>query len=68
MIGFGEKLSDIVETAEDVYQPMKYSDIHYMPTIGAVKQGAANINSNKGFYNLEEILNWMQVEMWQAGI
>ncbi len=68
MIGFGEKLNDVVETAEDVYQPMKYSDIHYMPTIGAVKQGAANINSNRGFYNLEEILNWMQVEMWQAGI
>ena len=35
---------DKVETAADVFQPMKHSDIHYSPTIGAVKQGAANIN------------------------
>nr|DAG89727.1 MAG TPA: hypothetical protein [Crassvirales sp.] len=30
---------------------MKHSDIHYMPTIGAVKHGAANINPVSSFFN-----------------
>jgi len=63
MIGFGYKKTDVVTTASDVYQPMKYADIHYMPTVGAVKQGAANINSNKGFYDANEKLNWFQIIM-----
>lgn len=37
------------KTQSDVYQPLKHSDIHYMPTIGAVKQGAANINSTDAY-------------------
>lgn len=58
---------NIAQTAEDVVQPMKHSDIHYMPTIGAVKQGAANINPVSAFFNTNG-LNFMQVEMRQAGI
>lgn len=56
-----------VETAVDVFQPMKHSDIHYSPTIGAVKQGAANINPTS-CYTGKHDLNFMQVEMRQAGI
>lgn len=55
------------QTAEDVVQPMKHSDIHYMPTIGAVKHGAANINPVSSFFNRNG-LSFMQVEMRQAGI
>jgi hypothetical protein len=33
-----------VRYQSDLYQPLKHSDIHLMPTIGAVKQGAGNIN------------------------
>lgn len=58
---------NIAQTAEDVVQPMKHSDIHYMPTIGAVKQGAANINPVSAFFNTNG-LSFMQVEMRQAGI
>lgn len=44
--GVGEVRPNAIskKTQLDVYQPLKHSDIHYMPTIGAVKQGAANIN------------------------
>ena len=56
-------------TQEDVYQPMKHSDIHYMPTKGAVKQGACNINPYSYFnHKVEGGLNFMKVKMLQAGI
>lgn len=55
------------QTADDVIQPMKHSDIHYMPTIGAVKHGAANINPVSSFFNRKG-LSFMQVEVRQAGI
>lgn len=58
---------DKVTTAEDLYQPLKHSDIHYMPTIGAVKHGAANINPAKAFYGKFD-LSTMKVRMVQSGI
>ena len=64
---YGTPKSEKVETAEDVYQPMKHSDIHYMPTVGAIKQGACNINPSSYFYGHHE-LNFMRVQMTQAGI
>lgn len=66
---YGIKKDGVVraQTAEDVIQPMKHSDIHYMPTIGAVKHGAANINPVSSFFN-KNGLSFMQVEMRQAGI
>lgn len=57
--------SDI--TAEHIDQPLKNADIHYMPTIGAVKQGAANMNP-KSFYNGENQLNFFRIRMTNAGI
>ncbi len=59
----GEK----VEDASDIIQPMKLSDIHYMPTVGAIKQGASNINPKSMYYN-KGTLNHMRVKMRQAGI
>ena len=64
---YGTPKSEKIETAEDVYQPMKHSDIHYMPTVGAIKQGACNINPSSYFYGHHE-LNFMRVQMTQAGI
>ena len=54
-------------TAKDVIQPMKHSDIHYMPTVGAIKQGACNINPKSCYYGHNK-LNFMKVKMYQAGI
>lgn len=56
-----------VETQNDIWQFMKHADIHYMPTEGAVKQGAANINSNKK-YNTDSYLDHQRIKMYQAGI
>ena len=56
-----------VRTQDDVYQPLKHSDIHYIPTVGAVKQGAANINTKDLFFD-NEPLNFMKIHMYQAGI
>lgn len=66
---YGTKKEGVVraQTADDVIQPMKHSDIHYMPTIGAVKHGAANINPVSSFFNRKG-LSFMHVEVRQAGI
>lgn len=66
---YGTKKEGVIraQTADDVIQPMKHSDIHYTPTIGAVKHGAANINPVSSFFNRNG-LSFTQVEMRQAGI
>ena len=56
-----------IKTQEDVYQPLKHSDIHYVPTAGAVKQGMGNINSLDYFKKVGK-LNYFQIDMSQAGI
>ena len=56
-----------VSTQEDIYQPLKHSDIHYVPTGGAVKQGAANINSEAAYTDSEDY-NIMEIKMNNAGI
>ena len=62
----------IIRTQKDVYQFMKHSDLHYMPTEGAVKQGAANaenINSYLKGANLGDFKpNFMHIHMNQSGI
>lgn len=54
-------------TAEHIDQPLKNADIHYMPTIGAVKQGAANMNPNT-YYGDRQDLNFFKIRMTNAGI
>lgn len=56
-----------VKYAADVDQIMKKSDIHYMPTRGAIKQGIANINKAECFYK-DKQLNYMTIKMTQSGI
>ena len=61
---------------DDFYQPLKHSDIHYLATEGAIKQGASNINSAKvyGTSTLESddyddlSLSFMKLMLYQAGI
>lgn len=68
-----------IETQNDVYQPLKHSDIHYLATAGAVKQGTGNINKTDWYgrrhtFNEETgaiegpSLNFMKIHMNQAGI
>lgn len=63
----GTKIHQDIKTQDDVYQPLKHSDIHYLATIGAVKQGAANINSKAAYSNIMP-LNYMRVKCNQIGI
>lgn len=59
----------IVRTQADIFQPMKHSDIHIMPTVGAVKQGAGNINKKDKYYIADPMqINFMKIKMNQAGI
>jgi hypothetical protein len=60
--GYKKYPNEVVEDASDIVQPMKMSDIHYMPTVGAIKQGAANINPKSMYYN-KGTLNHMRVKM-----
>lgn len=54
-------------TQEDLYQPLKHSDIHWAPTIGAVKVGAMNINSSDSYSDSKD-LNFGVIRMNTAGI
>jgi len=44
------------------YNPMKESDIHYIVTAGAIKKGAANINSAK-YYKNDQLLNYYKIKL-----
>lgn len=65
----GYKHTNNVRYQEDVFQPLKHSDIHLMPTIGAVKQGAANINSESAYTIADPSkIGFMKVLLNQSGI
>lgn len=66
-LAYPNKHKTQIKTQEDVYQPLKHSDIHYVPTAGAVKQGMGNINS-LDYFNQVGKLNYFQIDMSQAGI
>lgn len=65
--GFVQPNVTQIRYQDDVYQPLKHSDIHYMPTAGAVKQGAGNVNSIKYIHEPGK-LNFFTINMYQAGI
>lgn len=67
MNSIGNKLSDNVRTQDDLYQPLKHSDIHYIVTAGAVKQGAANINYSSSYAD-DTPFDFQIIHMLQAGI
>lgn len=56
-----------IETQDDIWQPLKNSDIHYLVTAGAIKQGAANINSAHRYTDNQD-LDIQRIRMLQAGI
>lgn len=62
----GIRVQDI-RTQDELWQPLKNSDIHYVATAGAVKQGAANINSADKYHNDAEY-DFQRIKMYQAGI
>lgn len=68
----GNKLNNEVRTQEDLYQFMKHSDIHYLPTEGALKQYQTNMEDINGDLNSGNMntrfLNYFQINMYQAGI
>lgn len=68
----GQKLNPEVRTQEDLYQFMKHSDIHYMPTEGALKQYQTNMEDinddlNEGKTG-NRFLNYFKINLYQAGI
>lgn len=56
-----------LQTQDDLWQPLKHVDVHYLATAGAVKQGAANINSASK-YTDEISYDTQRIRMYQAGI
>lgn len=71
--------TDEVESQDELWQPLKMSDIQYLVTEGAIKQGGANINSNSKFGELKDvnlngelkeeyILDFQRILMYEAGI
>lgn len=56
-----------VTTQDDIYQVLKHSDVHYVPTSGAVKQGASNINSADQ-YTSDKNYSIGKMKMNNAGI
>ncbi len=56
-----------IEDQDDVWQPLKYSDICYAPNIGALKSTQMNVNPSEAMYQ-ETFLNTMNIVMAQLGI
>lgn len=62
-----------VYTQDDIWQALKMTDVHYVATAGAVKQGAANINSKSKYgseldYSKDLEYDIQKIHMYQAGI
>lgn len=64
----GTKLNDEVLSQNDVDQVMKRSVIDYVITEGAIKQGAANVNSRNAYFDDDYELTTMTLNMYDAGI
>lgn len=63
------KKAEIIKYQSQIWQPLKHSDIHLMPTVGAVKQGAGNINSLDAYTIADSSkINFMKIKMNQAGV
>lgn len=67
MNSIGTSRNNNVQTQDDIWQALKMSDVHYLATAGAVKQGAANINSASR-YNDDIPYDTQRIHMYQSGI
>ena len=61
--GIGE-----IKTSDDVDQPLKNSDIHYLCNEGSIKYGAANINETDAMNDDNSTLNYFTIAMYNSGI
>lgn len=65
----GTKLvTGIAKTQSDVDQHMKQQTIDYIITEGAIKQGAANVNSKQAYFDDNFKLTTMKLNMHDSGI
>lgn len=62
-----DKNNKTITSQDDVYQPLKHADINLIVTAGAIKHGAANINSKDSYYN-DDPLQYFKVKLLEAGI
>lgn len=62
------RVSGEIETQEQLWQPLKRVDVHYVVTAGAIKQGAANTNSKAVYGNNDLEYSIQQIKMFQSGI
>ena len=54
---------------DDIWQPLKYSDIHYTPNIGAIKSLQFNVNPDgEAVLEGKQIMNFMTMRLAQLGI
>ena len=54
---------------DDIWQPLKYSDIHYTPNIGAIKSLQFNVNPDGNAVLTSNVpLNYMTMRLAQLGI
>lgn len=67
MNSIGTPRNNNIQTQDDIWQALKMSDVHYLATAGAVKQGAANINSASR-YNDDIPYDTQRIHMYQSGI
>lgn len=64
---YGNATVNEVKDQDDVWQPLKYSDVHFAPNIGAIKSSQMNVNPKEAM-SLEMDLNVMTIKMAQLGI
>lgn len=62
-----DKNNKTISSQDDVYQPLKHSNINLIVTAGAIKHGAANINSKDSYFD-ENPLQYFKVKLLEAGI
>lgn len=61
-----DRISEVLDQ-DDLWQPLKYSDISYAPNIGALKSTQMNVNPSKAMHS-PMFLNAMRIRMAQLGI
>lgn len=60
--------STVITSQDQVWQPLKHADIHYLSDGGSVKQGIANKNAYKDLFDPTKKLNFYSIDLIQAGI
>lgn len=67
-VGTKKEGVEVATSQSDVNQPLKEYVIDYVITEGAIKQGAANVNSRHAYFEDDFELATMKLNMYDAGI